>query len=1823
MAITTNAFENYKNEVAASSNGGFLSKLKGFGVDSLGGLDSFMGKDIINANKLMKSFTGFNLGNMFKNLGNFFGDLLQSALQMLTDMGMDALHALENASINFVSNLAEDLWNNVRSVMYIPDSAFAITLKGMYYAGADLAYNDHYIRRSALQRDWKQSLEFIDEQYGIDYNLRDYKDLELDLSTCANGSCVNNMYYIFEKMYSQITELKEGLASDETKMKPFTEPIIDYKLLTYDEALTCDDLYVKVMGEMVSLDMTTDEVSKEPTSIDYIKEHPTFEYYTKTITDYVGISHGLFDEYEYETDAEKEDIESTYNSYIDTTTLIQNSEQMMVRYFKMLIVHSYTYLTATSVQKFFTQFSNVLKPKYYGITDDKYYGKFQFTISECMTMLPDYTSNDVTKSDMYTQQLAAAKNAEYLAKRQVQMSEQAKAANEKNPNRFNNSTHTKSTTKKKWNAWDTNDGDTVEGVVQKGLQNASEKVHNFRDNARRNVAASQNASYSSAIQNGLTGGLGKRNTDILNRSRENLNAKQDNKKISTMYDREVVKFYEMLGQGKQQSDQKVVLRNKNIKQIYTLMANETVWGDDRMINDPFYQRCKLKTMNLLNQSLSKVAGILGSTYLVQAAFDLEAALDSSAYVYVKKVEDYLLNPKEHSYHGIDTMFSGGDNMWTQFGDYFKQAYTFNDSVGTDPGLESLVDALTSSTPSAQSSTTTGTSDIDPDEDLSEANSANSKTYKEVMEELDENQVATTFVDNVVRFMSTISSLDLRDLLTNSLTAFYNYIKARDINTSPYFKNLINSMAGSEIDSPSSLNSEIFNKSTRKSLLANAKFLISIYALKNSYKYFLTDMSDSNKEELVKLYDLVFANAAANIQMLGVVSAISKFDREQLNTLVKQNFFTSIEHLKSINSRSNSLLKTAPGYKDTLTKTFGNQFDLRGITGYSFDNDKVLYITEHSTGDWNSVVSSIDKDVGSFFCKSNINGFGRGVYRRLTGSSSLTKMTVKTTAGSEFTDRDLYGISFSDTGEIYFGIDDISSSKPATTNTLFVFNSTSGNIEGVSGFEENPKDFDFVIDTDLNLLILTSKVTGGCYYTKLGSTTCTKGTSNGGKHKFVKLGNGTKVLYPTQGTSELLYFDVSGNLVNKVSMPSGVTTITSVNPVISNIIVNIQQTPPAVEGSTEPPQPVTVPTPMVVYGLLVGTNSGLVHCLAIASIDSTTGVQSDTSQLELGKTYKFSDDNLPCYIYEDTVIGFENKSAVIYKKYVEDTVPTITPGASLTSYDLFKFETGINIGNTSLQSISVILNSTYTDDGVYVLLQRPDISTNDLYFAPRKYTGDVPQMYLIRDSISPGKSTFNVITTTASSTSIPNIITYNDNSIDFVSIRRDSDNVTATIKPSKFRDIDSDNASNDSKVVKESKTGWKDISIPGDSVLYIQNTKYGIIMFGSDVHEINKYSDYTYVGSSNINHDIVFDFQILKAKGKTFFANKSSGPKYINNVYGIFKSSNGGITRNYADTSAFHDGDISSMAYDKFDNCLYFCTLRDKTIFNYDYLATTAAFDIDAYISKLSYYELSKLVKNLLTAQNDATTGAMVEILSEKDSDGNFVYDLDELLESVVNAALKIQESSQKSLMSSTLFADLANYKAASEEFDDVESDVYNDDMTKSFVASYPGDITTASPNPLSTKNFKTNLVGDINGDGIVDELDDINGDGIIDDEDKNWYLAMLKGQDTNNFVSLDDWFNNLANGVYGNGLGSLTSLRLSYNQQIKLLAKYRSSRTKYITSGHYISEENKDDSILEGPGSVIDSVTDPSSKDYKWYHSVDFATNDFLNSDENGESSWQ
>ena len=211
-------------------------------------------------------------------------------------------------------------------------------------------------------------------------------------------------------------------------------------------------------------------------------------YYTDTIFDYEGISNGLYQDYKYETPETKNDVEAKYNVYLENGLLLKRIEQMMLGYFKSLIVHGYTYLTASSVQKFFSDFDTVLVPKYYGKTDDKYNGAYAFTQDDCLIMMPDYKGNDITKSDMYTQQLLIQRNNEYIATSGAR-SEASKAAMEALEAK-NAAKNASGTGKGPWSEA----GYTINSAVKAGTAGATAKIKAFRAKAMENVANNQNVS---------------------------------------------------------------------------------------------------------------------------------------------------------------------------------------------------------------------------------------------------------------------------------------------------------------------------------------------------------------------------------------------------------------------------------------------------------------------------------------------------------------------------------------------------------------------------------------------------------------------------------------------------------------------------------------------------------------------------------------------------------------------------------------------------------------------------------------------------------------------------------------------------------------------------------------------------------------------------------------------------------------------------------------------------------------------------------------------------------------------------------------------------------------------------------------------------------------------------------------------------------------------------------------------------------------------------------------------------------------------------------
>ena len=219
MAKLPSALSQYDNEVkkTSSSSGNFKGKLGGGINDLVSGLSekatNFISDKVTQLNELAKGkLSGLlgGLGNLLnlqgsdflKNalqgvLGNAMGALsgyINNSIQMLKALGTDTVRQLTNASLNYLSNIAEDYINNIKSSLFVDDKIFLATIQGLYYSGADLAYNNHYLRNQCLKRDWCETLKFVDGEYGVNYNTS-YVKLRADIKTCSLNSCHKNLFY--------------------------------------------------------------------------------------------------------------------------------------------------------------------------------------------------------------------------------------------------------------------------------------------------------------------------------------------------------------------------------------------------------------------------------------------------------------------------------------------------------------------------------------------------------------------------------------------------------------------------------------------------------------------------------------------------------------------------------------------------------------------------------------------------------------------------------------------------------------------------------------------------------------------------------------------------------------------------------------------------------------------------------------------------------------------------------------------------------------------------------------------------------------------------------------------------------------------------------------------------------------------------------------------------------------------------------------------------------------------------------------------------------------------------------------------------------------------------------------------------------------------------------------------------------------------------------------------------------------------------------------------------------------------------------------------
>ena len=963
-----NALSNFDNEVVETAAGksGFIGNLigsfksgglKGVVSNLTSSVSSFLSDSIQGLNKLASGLATslldkLNLTQYLDDFLNFSNKYFSNTMSMLGDIKNDALKQLENAAVNYVSNILEDLMSNLISTIYIPDDVFKLTIEGLYKAGADLAYNNHYLRNQCLARDWNYTLEFVDKEYGITYSPT-YSDLDSELAICAKGSCHRNLFYIYGLMYDHYKEIVNDIGSYTSDLE--------------------------------------DDISAEKRAV-----------LEKSLAD-----------------------AKRYKSII---------EESMVKNLKNLIVNSYTYMKSSDLREFFTEYPEILKPMYFGSTDNKYNRRYMINSNDLNIMMPMHGEHKLTTSDRST--LSSANNhSEHLGA----------AALEAEKNVISNSRDA------------INAGLSGSGIASVAKAYVAEK--------RRELNQTQKDRYGNLTRTALSGG-----TTAVYVASESRYTMKNTKKNKVKYRDKGID--DVLQAAMIDDKTYVDLRNKHIKSIYALLSSKNVFGSERMINEDFYLRCKIPTATTLATSFDKMRGILGTSMIVQSAFDLSNAIDGSAYNYLKSMEKFLLNPAVNTFYG-DTI----QGAWE---------LTFQ----LDPDINELVldakeDTDSESTTDKNYANTSKYEDKTNPKDIASNHGSNPSTIEKINNALDSNLIAKQSVTNVLRFASNIPMTLKRDIIIKWVTFFNNAMISKKIDEkvrNKAFSSLIEYVFGKKSVTDSSELIKMFDYSTNESLNNNIKSLVSIISLNKHTDAMKLD-KDGWKTTIIDLYNICFNMLSREVQDTGFIKSLFKYDREYLATFFKSSYHNELDFLKSINNRENKMYDIFYPHKDNMTKNIDG-FDREGIFGYS-DVQKRIQYTNIETGDWPSIAVTSS---GTFFGGSDFTK-GNGIKRLDAGNGVLIDTNIKDGTWTSIFE--------------YFGTTFFVNSD----NELYRWNGSDVITTGIANFDA----WEIKTIDSLNLVLLCSKNNNGFKY--FTGSTFVSGSTTGSGWKYQVIPSGY-VLYPT-------------------------------------------------------------------------------------------------------------------------------------------------------------------------------------------------------------------------------------------------------------------------------------------------------------------------------------------------------------------------------------------------------------------------------------------------------------------------------------------------------------------------------------------------------------------------------------------------------------------------------------------------------------------------------------------------------------------------------------
>lgn len=604
-------------------------------------------------------------------------------------------------------------------------------------------------------------------------------------------------------------------------------------------------------------------------------------------------------------------------------------KNLMVGGIHDLIVYSKDNVSVSQLKKFFNAFSDIIKPKYYGETDDLYGGKYKITSEECKFMMPPFTEHKQTSTDKNVMESVSeytnntAKSAAKLRSANTETASEELANLDiiaKRPEVFNFSEEEITSMRRKAKT-----KELVANLRAKQLESQTSKSKTLTASAlskgSKGVYTDSRARY--PMQNASKDTI-KYRSGSLNQLTENLFAEEGAKYI--------------------------MLRNANIKQIYIMLSSEIFWKDDIMVNSDFYNRCQIPTMTLLKSAADKAKGILGTSMAVQSLYDLSDAIDGSAYRYLKKMEDLLFDPNKHTYDSFSDLVSKTFSLDKEKSEAIlpsKDRNKLESILGED-----LTNALINS--DADLTDTTGVPNVNFDSLMGE-NGTNSESVDELEKELSTYPAINVKLKNSIKYIVNISAIEKRNMIIKYLEMFYNLCIDSGVpedNYSKAFANLcIYVFNKGGISEPVDLETKLFEFATDTTINENIKVLLGLYELK-AHKNAMKLSTDSYGDIISDIYSFCMNAFGLELRSYGFTETAFKYDREYLASLLKQTYIDKIEYLKTIADKTNELFGTFYEEKDKLTETFEG-YDRKGIIGYNDVRNRIQY-TNIEVGDWSDI-----------------------------------------------------------------------------------------------------------------------------------------------------------------------------------------------------------------------------------------------------------------------------------------------------------------------------------------------------------------------------------------------------------------------------------------------------------------------------------------------------------------------------------------------------------------------------------------------------------------------------------------------------------------------------------------------------------------------------------------------------------------------------------------------------------------------------------------------------------------------------------------------------